>query len=262
MRTSIEKFLALRFAVPLLIGTVVFLALIGEATYRRAESTLTGGIQLTDARIGAARLLALLTDAETAQRGYLLTANSAYLEPLRNAQREFNEGGTFLEFISGLGPTGATDASQIRAIVAAKFDELDRTVAMAQAGDRTGALALVQTDVGKHLMDELQMLFKSKLAEAAILQDDARERIYQSLFFNRIAVLVLCSVLALGLYLYMLRSQVIERGRVEYQRTLEKEVAERAARPLVFSLSVFWDDLRDDPRFAALIRKVEQSKLD
>lgn len=43
---------------------------------------------------------------------------------------------------------------------------------------------------------------------------------------------------------------------------LEKEVADRAARPLVFSLFVIWDDLRDDPRFAALIRKVEQSKLD
>lgn len=43
---------------------------------------------------------------------------------------------------------------------------------------------------------------------------------------------------------------------------LEKEVAERAARPLVLALFVVWDDLRDDPRFAALIRKVEQSKLD
>ncbi|MBL8185120.1 MAG: tetratricopeptide repeat protein [Blastocatellia bacterium] len=43
---------------------------------------------------------------------------------------------------------------------------------------------------------------------------------------------------------------------------LEKEVAERASRPIVFSLFVIWDDLRDDPRFAALIRKVEQSRLD
>jgi len=43
---------------------------------------------------------------------------------------------------------------------------------------------------------------------------------------------------------------------------LEKEVVDRASRPQLFSVFSIWDDLRDDPRFAALIRKVEQSKLD
>ncbi len=43
---------------------------------------------------------------------------------------------------------------------------------------------------------------------------------------------------------------------------LEKEIAERASRPIVFSLSPIWDDFRDDPRFDELIRRVESSKLD
>ncbi len=43
---------------------------------------------------------------------------------------------------------------------------------------------------------------------------------------------------------------------------LEKDVAERASRPAQYSVNPIWDDLRDDPRFAALVRKVEQSKLD
>ncbi len=43
---------------------------------------------------------------------------------------------------------------------------------------------------------------------------------------------------------------------------LEKEVAERASRPPLFAISPIWDDLRDDPRFAAVIVKVEQLKLD
>lgn len=34
---------------------------------------------------------------------------------------------------------------------------------------------------------------------------------------------------------------------------LEKEIAERNSRPPVFSVNPIWDDLRDDPRFTALI---------
>ncbi len=43
---------------------------------------------------------------------------------------------------------------------------------------------------------------------------------------------------------------------------LEKEVAQRAARPIVFSISSIWDDFRDDPRFAELVRKIVQGKMD
>ncbi len=225
MNGSLQKILRMRFAVPLLIACVLLLALIGELAYQRAKATLTDGIQLTDARIGAAKLLQLLTDAETAQRGYLLTANSEYLKPLRNAQREFNDSSVFLKFIAGLGATGPEDAARIRAIVIAKFAELDRTIAMAQAGDGAQALALVQSDDGKRLMDELRDLFKTKLSEAALLQQGARDSIYASLMFNRIAVLVLSCILALGLYIHVRQLHTLEQERADYQRTLEKEVA-------------------------------------
>ena len=43
---------------------------------------------------------------------------------------------------------------------------------------------------------------------------------------------------------------------------LEHEVADRSSRPNIFAFLVIWDDLREDPRFAALVQKVEQSRLD
>jgi hypothetical protein len=42
----------------------------------------------------------------------------------------------------------------------------------------------------------------------------------------------------------------------------KKDVAERALRSTQYSANPVWDDLRDDLHFAALIRKVEQSKMD
>ncbi|MEP6704063.1 MAG: tetratricopeptide repeat protein, partial [Acidobacteriota bacterium] len=43
---------------------------------------------------------------------------------------------------------------------------------------------------------------------------------------------------------------------------LEKEVAERTPRSMTLSVNPLWDDLRDDPRFVDLIRRVEASKMD
>ena len=218
----------MRFAVPLLIASIFLLLLISEVSYQRAKTTLTSGIELTDARIGAAKLLQLLTDAETAQRGYLLTSNVDYLEPLRSAQREFNEGSIFLTFISRLGGTDPQGAEKIRSTVVAKFAELERTVAMAQAGDKAQALALVQSDAGKRLMEELRDIFKAKLSEAALLQQEARDSIYTSLMFNRIAVLVLSCVLAFGLYVHVHQLRKLDRASTDYQQVLEKEVVEKS----------------------------------
>lgn len=59
------------------------------------------------------------------------------------------------------------------------------------------------------------------------MQQDARDRIYQSLRFKRVAVLVLSCVLALGLYLHMWRALLIERDLVDYQKFLEQEVTKK-----------------------------------
>lgn len=246
MKSLLPRLLRWRFAVPLLIGGVFVLAVSSEFTYQRAKSTLTGGIELTDARIGAAKLLQLLTDAETAQRGYLLTENLAYLQPLRVAQAEFNSNVGVLEFVRDIGPTGPDTANAIRSKVAAKFAELDRTVAMAQSGDRAQALALVQTDAGKQLMDELREIFKIKLEEAARLQQTARTSLYAALWYNRILILLLAAALMLGMYTHLLQLRMVDKVRADYQLTLEHSVLEKTKR--LKTLATWLDTVREDEK--------------
>ncbi len=216
-----------RFAIPALIAGVLLLAAISEVNYRRAHSTLVGGIALTDARIGAANLLQLLTDAETAQRGYLLTADPVYIQQLRQAQRQFDQGTQLLAFFRNLRPSGPADVEKIRVTVAEKFAMLDQTIALAQQGRQAEAIALAQSDTGKQLMNDLRSTFSSKLAEAASLQQGARTLIYDALWFNRLAVLVLCAILAVGLYLHAQQQGKLERERAAYQQRLEREVAQK-----------------------------------
>jgi hypothetical protein len=43
---------------------------------------------------------------------------------------------------------------------------------------------------------------------------------------------------------------------------LERDVTDRSPRCPLFSVNPIFDDLRDDPRFAELVRRIEASKMD
>ena len=246
MRRRVEKFLLLRFTVPLMIVSAMSLALISELTYQRTKATLTDGIALTEARMGGTQLLQLLTDAETAQRAFLITGNPAYLETLTSSQTRFYENSKFLEFIAGIGESGPADVKDIRAYVAEKFAALDRSVEIGRTGDRTLALELLQSDAGKRVTDELRKVFNSKLAEASRLQQHARDDIYAALWFNRTAVFVLALLLAAGLYLHLRQSRSLEQERNDRQQSLETEVAEKTHQLLM--VAGYLETAREDEK--------------
>lgn len=249
MKKYLQSFFKLRFTFPLLIACALSLSLISEITYQRSVSTLTAGIALTEARIGSARILQLLTDAETAQRGYLLTGVASYLEPMRSARRELEGNHAIFKFIESIGPTGADDARSIRAGVAAKLLEMEDTVALATAGKRDAALDAVKTGAGRRAMDDVRNAFEAKLTEATLLQKNARAKIYNALWLNRTLVTALSWLVAIGLYLQMrqLRRRDDERG--ERQQLLETEVTERTR------------DLRSLAGYLQTVREEERSRL-
>ncbi len=43
---------------------------------------------------------------------------------------------------------------------------------------------------------------------------------------------------------------------------LDKEISNRTSRPRYFAITAIWDDFRNDPRFAELVKRVEMSKMD
>ena len=229
IKKRFDSFLRLRYAVAFLILMALLLAVIGEMSYQLTVSSVRNGIALTDARIGSARILQLLTDAETAQRGYLLTQSPSYLEPMNNADRELRDKKMVFDFIAGIGPTGPRDSQQIYALAMQKFASLERTNAIADMGDRAGVLNAINNDEGKQLMDALRSGFNAKFIEAAKLQENTRSLIFDTLLFNRISVLLLSLLLALGMYWYWLKLQQLDQERYDRQQLLKAEVAGKTA---------------------------------
>jgi len=97
-----------------------------------------------------------LKDAETGQRGYLLTGKDSYLEPHRAAVAALPR---FLESLRELtreSPDKLRRVEEMVPNVDSKLAELQRTIDLRQRGDSEGALKIVNNDEGKKFMDEIR----------------------------------------------------------------------------------------------------------
>jgi PAS domain S-box-containing protein len=106
-------------------------------------------------------LLARLTDAETGQRGYLLTGDPGYLADYDTALPKIRR--------IQAGPNRALaaqsqDRRRLVGLVAAKLDELEQTVRIRRQGDISQALAIVHIGRGKETMDRIRTLAAQVIA--------------------------------------------------------------------------------------------------
>jgi signal transduction histidine kinase/ActR/RegA family two-component response regulator len=109
-----------------------------------------------EVQLRLSRVVSLLQDAETGQRGYLLTHEEAYLEPYSAALPAIDgEIASLRQMIGENGPNrSALDA--LAADANAKLSELGQTIDLAREGQQERALALVEMDRGKTLMDRIR----------------------------------------------------------------------------------------------------------
>ncbi|MEO6824634.1 MAG: diguanylate cyclase [Nitrosospira sp.] len=102
-------------------------------------------------------LLTRLTDAETSQRGYILTGRSPYLEPYNSAVIAIPR---LIEQFKSLAISERTDQYErvqaLEPLILEKLAELRSTVELRQAGKRTEAEKILESDRGKLLMDEIR----------------------------------------------------------------------------------------------------------
>lgn len=129
----------------------------------------------------ANRALDDLQDAETGQRGYLVTGSPEYLQPYDRGIRDVEEATRLLRQFVATDPPSLEILRRIDALRESKLVELARTIALARDGDRVGAIALVNTGRGKREMDRLRAEFdrlrgrwEARRHRAA---DEARDRV-------------------------------------------------------------------------------------
>jgi diguanylate cyclase (GGDEF)-like protein len=176
--------------------------------------------------LGAAnRLLHDLENAETGQRGYLLTGDERYLATYRSGIEDLDDTVLRLQRVVTNDDKSVETVRRIEHAKTLKVSELARTVELAHSGNRDAAIALVQTNEGERYMatlrNELGDLLSDWRTRRAAAVRDAHDR----LWYGTIALAVL-AVLICGLLVYTLYVQRRAFGKMsEHSAALDRAAA-------------------------------------
>ncbi len=102
-------------------------------------------------------LLGHLRDAETGQRGFLLTGKQTYLEPFEEGAKAANSVFQLLADLTSDNPLQQSRLEIIKDHISRKLEELSDTIQLTQQGKRNEAMAIVNSDVGRQIMDTIRV---------------------------------------------------------------------------------------------------------
>jgi len=144
-------------SLPLAVAIVI---LIGGIVYQNGQAFRQARIlekQAEAAMRDLDSLNAQLVDAETGQRGYLLTGGDEYLEPYNQALGQLRDTLARLKTDPFEG-RNLPQTQEIEALAQAKLAELQQTIVARRGGDIAGALRIVNEGRGKMIMDRIRKL--------------------------------------------------------------------------------------------------------
>jgi signal transduction histidine kinase len=233
----------------LLLSAIVAIAEVGES----GQKAINARVQLSLRRqVALADLLSQLSEADTGQRGFLLTNDPKYLEPYESARARIEP------TLDQLGDLFRQDAQHsmteeqrnisrhLRVLVGTKLGELAASLALYKSEGQAQAVALVRTDVGDTTMADIRSeVTKLRDAERFAVSGEF-ERADRLLLVSRslMAAAILLNVALLILAAVLLSRQARRRTELTQQLAVENEELERRVRQRTVELSALSSHLQ------------------
>ncbi len=159
-----------------------------------------------------------LVDAETGQRGYLLTGDTKYLAPYERAAVEVDPNIESLARLTADNPAQQKNIAELRSLAQVKMDELAQTIKMYRAGKVDEAKALVMSDKGLLSMDDLRRLFAEMHLEETRLDGERDAEYRQSLHMTALSIWLATLAALLGMILlayFILRERMLREKHAQ-----------------------------------------------
>nr|WP_240523461.1 CHASE3 domain-containing protein [Polaromonas sp. AER18D-145] len=240
-------------SLPLAVLAAVVLIFINEAGFRLSTEAATR-IEESQATRGAVNLLLQqMLDAETGQRGYLLTGDPKYLEPYDAATADLNQTLDTLRRHYTAYPAELAEFALLSRSVSRKLAEMDLSVRMRKQGNEEAWKFVLTTDVGMDQMNAIRSQIIKLVHANNSKMRTAQAQITRSLQLSRIGIALIALAGLLAFYMYLRQTRaLLDAGRREQEALqrerdqLDKEVRDRTA--TLAELATHLQQVREDER--------------
>jgi CheY-like chemotaxis protein/signal transduction histidine kinase/CHASE3 domain sensor protein len=213
-----------------LAGAFVFFLISGAVSFFNLQTLRDNNQKIVHSHeviIALDELLSSAQDAETGQRGFLLTNNEKYLEPYNAALLAIPPRLDEIAQLTSDNPGQQPRLAALKLHVGAKLAELKETIALRQTQGLDAALAVVNSDRGKVEMDAIRAQFAAMGQEEAQLRakrlaemNDAQKTALASGFLSGLLGILLTA--AIG---FLIRRATLARRREEWLQSGKVELA-------------------------------------
>ncbi len=212
-----------RLVLPLVVLAAVAVLVFNETTYQRSRDALDDARAHAVQRARAQAALQLLVDAETGQRGYLLTGRKNYLRPYEASVEEAKRLLTDLDGYYSNDPETADAVHTLKERGLDKLSELAEAMRLYDEGQRQLALDLMSTDIGRENMEAARAAARDIFKTEDDRVTHLREKLYTTLWTSRIGVSTLAVLGLIALFFYRRQSVALERAQLRHTDELQRE---------------------------------------
>ncbi|HEY9801598.1 MAG TPA: CHASE3 domain-containing protein [Leptolyngbyaceae cyanobacterium] len=155
-----------------------------------------------------------LVDAETGQRGFIITNEAEYLEPFNNAKEEL--GGSFAKITQQVKEDSFKLGSinRIEALSKYKLQELEETIRLKKQGKEQELLNIILSDKGRIFMDQIRQEIEKTLNREDEILEERQKQVTQMQAFSDIVIwtsylLLVLTVIAVCLAIILIPSRAL-----------------------------------------------------
>ena len=222
-RRLLPKVRQMALSLPMALLAAMVLVGINEVGHMRSQDAVEQLAQGLTTRSDVNKLLQSMLDAETGQRGYLLTGNETYLEPYDKAVAtvQTNLASLRMQFMAS--PEDMQEFALLSRQISRKLAEMELSLRLRRQGNEDAWKFILNTDVGKEHMEAIRQHAQELIARSDMRLQQGREQIEQSLMLSRIGIATVAAIGLLAFYMYLRQTQAVQTVNLREQELLERE---------------------------------------